>query len=308
MRDCFVAALLEIARQNRRVLLMTGDLGFGVLDSFARELPLQFLNAGVAEQNMTGMAAGLALEGRTVFTYSIANFPTLRCLEQLRNDVCYHEANVKVVAIGGGFSYGALGMSHHATEDIAILRALPGISVHAPCDEVETSAITSLLVTQDGPSYLRLDKSKLAPLQDADEFRPGRLRLLRSGRHAAIMVCGGIAGEAIKAAESLAREGIECAVVSVHTLKPIDAEGVLDIARRYPAVLTLEEHVLSGGLGSIVAEILVDSGIRPRAFARMALPDQYCSVVGTQEYLRAHRGLDALTVANRMKALLSTAC
>src|SRR6185437_12163498 len=159
MRDAFIRALAEMAEADRRVLLVTGDLGFGVFDQYRRRFPGQFLNAGVAEQNMTMVATGLALEGRVVFTYSIANFPTLRCLEQIRSDAAYHQANLKVVAIGGGFSYGALGISHHATEDLAILRALPGITVLAPGDLWEAEQATRVLAATPGTAYLRLDKS-----------------------------------------------------------------------------------------------------------------------------------------------------
>ena len=307
MRDCFVASLLEHARRDNHIVLITGDLGFGVLDRFARELPLQYLNAGVAEQNMTGVATGMALEGRTVFTYSIANFPTLRCLEQVRNDVCYHNANVKVVAIGGGFSYGALGMSHHATEDIAILRALPGISVHAPCDEIETRALTDLLVRDDGPAYLRLDKSKVGLVEGAEAFRPGRLRRLRRGTRVAILACGGIAAEALVAAETLARDHVECSVFSAHTLKPFDVDGLLSVVGEHEVLVTLEEHVLAGGLGSLVAETLADAGTYPRAFRRLALPDRYCSTVGTQDYLRAQLGVHAPSVVACIRSLLDPA-
>src|SRR3954468_17255260 len=154
MRDAFTRRLEELAAQDPRIFLITGDLGFGVLDPFEKKFPKQYLNAGVAEQNMTGLATGLALEGRVVFTYSIGNFPTLRCLEQIRNDAAYHEANVKIIAIGGGFSYGALGMSHHATEDLAILRAIPGITVVAPGDDLETRGATRALVETPGTCYL----------------------------------------------------------------------------------------------------------------------------------------------------------
>ncbi len=256
MRDAFVDTLLECARNDRRVTLITGDLGFCVLDKFSRELPKQFINAGVAEQNMTGLAAGMALEGKTVFTYSIANFPTLRCLEQIRNDVIYHDANVKIVAIGGGFSYGALGMSHHATEDVAIMRVLPGIKVYAPCDDVEADALTALMVAAPGPCYLRLDKSKINQA-GAEDYIPGALRCLRQGGDVAIIGYGGILGEALNAAEQLSKEGVECAVYSAHTLKPFDTATLLRLACEMPAIVTLEEHVRTGGLGSLVADVLV---------------------------------------------------
>src|SRR5947199_4391670 len=156
MRGAFFRALLELAEQDERVCLVVGDLGFGVVEEFARRFPKRFLNAGVAEQNMTGIAAGLALSGKIVFTYSIANFPILRCVEQIRNDVCYHRANVKVVAVGGGFAYGSLGATHHATEDLAIMRALPEMSVVAPGDPEEAAVATEAVAAQDGPCYLRL--------------------------------------------------------------------------------------------------------------------------------------------------------
>ncbi len=304
MRDTFVRALLGHARANRQLILVTGDLGFGVLDGFSKELPAQFINAGVAEQNMTGLAAGLALEGKNVFTYSIANFPTLRCLEQIRNDVAYHQASVNVVAIGGGFSYGALGMSHHATEDIAILRALPGMRVFAPCDEAETVALVDQMVEQPAPTYLRLDKSKVGA-GHGEAVVPGELRRLREGRHVAIVGYGGILAEALAAAATLDGEGIGCAVYSAHTLKPFDGESLLRIAHEHDALLTLEEHVPQGGLGSLAADTFVEAGELPARLARMSLPDTFSSIVGSQEYLRARHGLDAHAIAARVRRLLA---
>ncbi|EHR72934.1 transketolase, alpha subunit [Burkholderiales bacterium JOSHI_001] len=299
MRDTFVKTLLRLAHQREEVTLVTGDLGFGVLDGYARELPRQYINAGVAEQNMTGLAAGMALEGHTVFTYSIANFPTLRCLEQIRNDVLYHGAPVNVVAIGGGFSYGALGMSHHATEDVAILRALAGLRVYAPCDEHETVAITEHLVAQPGPSYLRLDKSKAAAV-DAPAFQHGRLRPLQRGADVALLAYGGIMVEVLAAARTLAAEGLSCSVISAHTLKPFDSAGLADLARSHRLLVTVEEHNQIGGLGTLVAETMVDTGaLRP--LLRLALPDAYSSIVGSQEYLRQRHGLDATAIAARVR-------
>jgi transketolase len=303
MRDTFVATLLKQARADKRVILVTGDLGFGVLNTFSRELPEQYLNAGIAEQNMTGVAAGMGLEGKIVFTYSIANFPTLRCLEQIRNDIAYHDANVKIVAVGGGFSYGSLGMSHHATEDLAILRAIPNVAVHAPCDDLEVRELTEMLVRQKGPAYLRLDKSKVDPGIGA-AFEAGNLRCMRAGRRVAIIACGGIVADALTAAEGLMVEGIDCAVFSAHTLKPFDVASILRIATEYEAVVTIEEHVLSGGLGSLVAETLMDAAVIPRRFTRIALPDEHSSIVGSQEYLRERLRIDARAVAERVRILM----
>ena len=172
MRTAFIRALEEVAAEDDHVMLVVGDLGFGVVEAFAERFPDRYVNAGVAEQNMTGIAAGMALSGRVVFTYSIANFPTLRCLEQVRNDVCYHNADVKIVAVGGGFVYGSLGMSHHATEDLAIMRALPNMTVIAPGDPVEAAAATRAVVNRPGPCYLRLGRAGEPIVHGSDiEFR-----------------------------------------------------------------------------------------------------------------------------------------
>lgn len=305
MRDAFVEALLSHAHTDRRIMLITGDLGFGVLTNYSKELPAQFINAGIAEQNMTGLAAGLALEGRNVFTYSIANFPTLRCLEQIRNDVLYHDASVNIVAIGGGFSYGALGMSHHATEDVGIMRTLPGLRVFAPCDEIETAALVEHMVTNPAPSYLRLDKSK-AVAANSDPFLYGRLRQLRRGARVALVGYGGIVSEVLAAVDLLDAVGIDCAVYSAHTLKPFDSKALIKLAVDYDAIVTIEEHVPTGGLGSLAADAFLDAGTMPRRFARLCLPDAYSSIVGSQEYLRMRHGLDALAIAARVRKLLES--
>ncbi len=305
MRDVFVARLLEIAKADPRVMLVTGDLGFGVLDTFARSLPGQFLNVGVAEQNMTGVATGLALEGRIVFTYSIGNFPTLRCLEQVRNDACYHGADVKVVAIGGGFSYGALGISHHATEDLAILRALPNITVVSPGDDWETAEATEALVATPGTCYLRLDKSTAGQTQRPGErFALGKARVVRDGTDVTIATTGGILGVVLQAADVLAETGIMPRVLSVHTLKPFDRQAILDACRGTGGLLTVEEHTLDGGLGSAVAEACMDAGVRPMRFSRIGLTAGFSSIVGSQTYLRTRYGMDAQAIIERVRSML----
>jgi transketolase len=305
MRDAFVKALELHAHHDKRIMLITGDLGFGVLTNYSKELPAQFINAGVAEQNMTGLAAGLALEGRNVFTYSIANFPTLRCLEQIRNDVLYHDASVNIVAIGGGFSYGALGMSHHATEDIGIMRTLPGLRVLAPCDETETVSLVEEMVNNPAPSYLRLDKSK-AIVAGAETFVPGKLRQMRRGARVAMVGYGGIIAEALVAADMLDSVGIDCAVYSAHTLKPFDRESLIKLAIDFDVLVTVEEHVPNGGLGTLAADTFLDAGVMPRRFARLCLPDAYSSIVGSQEYLRMRHSLDAPSIAARVRELLES--
>jgi transketolase len=306
MRNAFIAELLELVPEDPRLMLITADLGFGVFEEFARRYPKQFLNAGVAEQNMTGLATGLALEGRVVFTYSIANFPSLRCLEQIRNDAAYHEANVKVVSIGSGFSYGALGISHHATEDIAILRALPGLTVVSPGDEWEVRQATRALIETPGTCYLRLDKSKAPPThRPGDEFKIGAARLVREGLDLTIAVTGGILEVALQAADELsARHRIECRVLSVHTAKPLDMAAIENAARETGGILALEEHTVEGGLGGAIAESLMERGVIPRAFVRAGLRAGFSSAVGGQEYLRRLYGLDRDGVVEKALKLL----
>jgi transketolase len=309
LRDAFVRVLSELAPDHPEVLLLTGDLGFGVLNNYIRDFPRQFLNVGVAEQNMAGLAAGLALEGHTAFTYSIGNFPTLRCLEQIRNDICYHEANVKVVCVGGGLSYGPLGISHHATEDLAILRALPGMLVLSPCDLWEAAEATRYLVTQHrGPAYLRLDKSAVpATRQPEERFEPGRIRTVREGTDVTLAATGGILDEALQAAERLAGEGVSCRVLSVHTVKPLDVETLAAAATETGGMVTLEEHAVDGGLGGAVAEALLEAGCAPGFFARIGLRNTFSSAVGSQKYLRQVYGLDAAAVVRTVTEQLQTA-
>jgi transketolase len=308
VRDTFIKTLTELAEKDERIFLITGDLGFGVLETFARRFPKQFLNAGVAEQNMTGLATGLAMEGRIAFTYSIANFPILRCLEQIRNDAAYHGANVKVVSIGGGFSYGALGMSHHATEDIAIMRALPEVSVLAPCDHWETAEATRAVAAAAGVCYLRLDKSVAPATNSPDEaFSLGRARIVKRGMTLAVVACGGILGEVLTAADIVERQGIRPTVVSMHTVKPIDCDIIRSLTANHDAILTVEEHGLIGGLGSAVAEVLADGGRMPKRFRRLGVRDKsFVSIVGSQQYLRKHLGLDAPAIAKEILELTAS--
>ncbi len=305
MRTTFIQTLTEMAARDPRVTLIVGDLGFGVVMDFARRFPDQFLNAGVAEQNMTGVAAGMALAGRIVFTYSIANFPTLRCLEQIRNDVCYHGANVTVVAVGGGFAYGALGMTHHATEDLAILRALPEMSVVAPGDPAETAAAVRACAAGIGPVYLRLGRAG-EPMVHAGpiDWQLGKAITLREGSDVTLISTGGMLATSMAVAKTLCEAGIGARVLSMHTLKPLDMEAILSAARATRRLVTLEEHSLIGGLGGAVAEVLAEAGLAGVRFRRMALPSVFNTAVGEQEYLRAIHGLDCHSLAGRVQEFL----
>ncbi len=291
MRDAFIAELTTLAEQDPSVMLITGDLGFGVLTDFAARFPDQFLNAGVAEQNMTGLAAGLALEGHKVYTYSIANFTTLRPLEQVRNDICYHNADVTLVSVGGGFSYGQLGMSHFATEDMAILRALPNMNVIAPVDPWETRCLTQQMAEKPGPKYLRLDKGQGGSSEEPVTL--GQIRTVREGTDVTLLAVGAILSEALKAAEILAQNGVEARVLAVHSLKPLDTQTVLAAARQTGGLVTIEEHTVIGGLGAAVAECCLENDAAPGFFRRIGLPDIYPTVVGDQDYLRGVYHMDA---------------
>ena len=292
MRNAFLDELFELAKRNPRIVLVTGDLGFSVVERYMEELPDQFVNAGVAEQNMTGLAAGMALSGKIVFTYSIANFPTLRCLEQIRNDVCYHGANVKVVCVGGGFAYGALGMTHHATEDLGVMRMLPNMVVVAPGDPIETRAATRAIVAHEGPCYLRLGKAGEPVVHDQEiAFALGTALIVRDGRDVTLISTGGMLHGAMEAAGSLAADGVDVRVISMHTLEPLDKEAVFSAARETQAIITLEEHGIVGGLGSAVAELLAESSERV-PFRRMGVPRRFSPRVGSQEFMLGENGLD----------------
>lgn len=301
MRSAFVSALIRAAESDSSIVLVTGDLGFGVLTDFAARLPAQFVNAGVAEQNMTAIACGLALEGRKVFTYSIANFATLRCLEQIRNDVCYHEANVTVVAVGGGYSYGQLGHSHFATEDVAIMRTLPGLKVFTPSSAWEAAKATEYVIAAGGPAYLRLDRTAAPENATNEPFEFGRARAITSGSDVAIFAFGSVVTEALKAEQELRHFGIAVRVVSIHTMKPFDRDNVIDAARSRMGIVSLEEHSTVGGLGSVIAETCMEARILPRFYLRFGLQDRFPEVVGDQDYLRRLAGIDAETIAQSVR-------
>lgn len=306
MRDTFVKTLIEEAKKDKNIELVTGDLGFGVLKPYFEQLPNQFTNAGIAEQNMTGVAAGMALCGKTVFTYSIGNFPTLRCIEQIRNDCAYPHANVKIVCVGGGFVYGSLGMSHQATEDIAMLRALPEVTVVCPGDLVEAAEATKAIAHTPGTVYLRLGRGGEKRVHDKiDNFQIGKAIKIREAKadcnkKVALFSTGAILDEVTEAAGILEEEGIGVEEYSFHTVKPIDKDVILDCANRYDYIVTVEEHNVIGGFASAVSEVITDSDENVRLI-KIGLNDEYCSKVGNQKYLRAQYGMTAQDIVNKVK-------
>ncbi len=297
MRTAFIQALNELADQDDRVCLVVGDLGFSVIEDFANKHPDQFVNAGVSEQNMIGLAAGMALTGKIVFTYSIGNFATLRCLEQIRNDVCYHRANVKVVAVGGGVAYGNLGVTHHASEDVAIMRALPNMVVVAPGDPIEARLATRAVVALDGPCYLRLGKAGEPVVYEKEpQFELGRAVTVREGKDLTLIASGGMLATAAKVARTLVAQDIDARLVSMHTVKPIDREAVARAATETGYVFTLEEHSIEGGLGGAVAEVMAELDPGHAPLKRIGLRPEFNKTVGDQNYLKALHGLDEESV------------
>jgi len=305
MRNTVVNTLIDLGKKDRDITLITGDLGFGVLKPYWEALPDQFINAGIAEQNMTGVAAGMAVEGKKVFTYSIGNFPTLRCLEQIRNDCAYHDANVNVICVGGGYVYGALGMSHHATEDIAALRALPGVSVICPGDAIEAELAVRTIADTPGTTYLRLGRGGEKLVNTGlREFVIGKAYKLREAdkhkKSAAVFSTGSILEEVSAACDLLEEQGYAVEQYSFPTVKPIDQAVIADCAERFKHIFAVEEHNIIGGLGGAVAEVMAELGTGAKLH-RVGINDFYCVTVGTQQYLREQVGISASAIAERVR-------
>jgi transketolase len=304
MRSLFNKTLLEIAEKNERIYLIVADIGFEEVERFAEIFPDRFFNAGVAEQNMTGMACGIAMEGNIAITYSIANFPTLRCLEQIRNDVCYHKANVKIVAIGSGLCYGALGVSHQSTEDFAIMRSLPDMVILAPADFAEAEAAIHKMIEHQGPVYFRCGRRNEPPVHRGKiDFEIGKAIQVCDGGDITLIGTGTVTHRAFLAAELLKKRGIKARVLSMHTVKPIDAEAITTAARETGAIVTVEEHNILAGLGGAVAEVLSESGIGI-PFKRIGIPDTYVHLVGSQDWLLDHFGFSPESIAETAQKVL----
>ena len=298
MRTAFINQLLEEARHNERVFLLVGDLGYHVIEPFAAEFPDRFMNVGIAEQNMAGVAAGLAMTGYNVYIYSIGNFPTLRCFEQIRNDIAYHKANVKVVSVGAGYAYGSLGATHQATEEIGALRSLPNLVVATPGDPVEARAIATLSANYEGPMYIRLGKAgeKIAHAEEKLDLLIGDLVAVmqKEGNKKAVIACGNILASA---KQQIEMEQLPYDLYSVPFVKPLNQRCLQDIAARYKdGLVTIEEHQRSCGMGSAIIEQLNDlyaAGkiVNYPKVKRIAIPDEFVGVVGNQQYLREVEGL-----------------
>jgi transketolase len=294
MRNSFINALEELAEEDDNIYFITGDLGYSVIEGFQSKFPERFLNAGIAEQNMTGVAAGLSSIGKVVFTYSIANFPIVRCLEQIRNDVCYHNLNVKIVAVGGGLAYASLGYSHHGLEDLAMTRVLPNLIVISPADPVEAQLATRAIAKINGPCYLRLGKANETIIhKEIPEFVIGKCIKIREGDDIVIIGTGSIMTEVIKAADKLNEKGFSIGVVSMHTISHMDIE-YLESVKLKKLVVTVEEHG-EGGLGAAVMEAYAKLDIQVRVLS-INSGKVIHSFAGSQNDLREIYGLDSESI------------
>jgi transketolase len=300
LRNTFVKTLYEEAKINENIVLITGDLGFQLFDDFQKNLPKQFINAGLTEQSMMSMAAGIASTGKRVFVYSIANFSTLRCLEQIRNDVCYMNNSVVVVSVGAGFAYGNLGYSHHATEDIAIMRSLPNMKVISPCDQLETEVVTKILTRTNNPSYLRLGKTGEIDINmNIPSISRGKFNVLSQGKDGYIFFTGSIGIIAKKAAMHLGEMGINVSLISVPFISELDKNYLIQMIENVPIVI-VEEHVSRGGLGAALMESFVSLNMQMK-LNHVSASLENLTLTGDQEFLREANGISITKILDTFK-------
>lgn len=305
MRNAFADELTKLARENDKVVLLSGDIGNKLFDNFKKIDERRFYNCGVAEANMMGVAAGMALSGLRPVIYTITPFTTTRCFEQIRVDACYHKAPVVIVGTGSGLSYAELGPTHHSLEDMAIMRTLPGMRVLAPCDTAEMRLALRAALNEDGPVYIRIGKKGEPAIHSKlPDFHIGKGIVVRSGTDVALIVAGTIMSEVIKAADLLAERGVSAEVVSFHSVKPLDQAYLAQACARFKLLATIEEHSRIGGLGGAVAEWRAPRGDAPVQIS-FGSDDEFMHEVGSQDYARAKFGLTASNIADKVLAALS---
>jgi transketolase len=305
MRDAFAAEITQLAAEDERVVLLSGDIGNRLFDRYKQRHPRRFVNCGVAEANMIGMAAGMALSGLRPVAYTITPFVTTRCLEQIRVDVCYHDTSVIIVGVGAGLSYASLGGTHHACEDIALLRVLPNMTIVCPGDAQEVRQALRAALRRGGPVYLRLGKKGEPVVHErAPELTIGKGIVLREGEDVCLLSTGTVLPLALEAAARLSKDGVGAQVVSLHTVKPLDDELLADVAARVPLLVTIEEHSVLGGLGGSVAEWLADRPARLARLLRIGTADEFMHGGGEHEDAREHAGLTPEKIAERTLATL----
>jgi transketolase len=286
MRNAFVNTLTELARNDDNVFLVTADMGFSVFEDFREEFPDRFLNTGIAEQNTIGIAAGLAMSGKVVYVYSIIPFITMRCFEQIRLDLAYNNANVKLVGVGAGFTYGSMGSSHHAIEDISIMRSIPNMTVLCPGDPFETEELIKRSYEKNGPVYIRLGKNGEPTIhKNKNKIKIGELIPITTGNDLILITTSNTLELAKSWVDEWNMDGVKVNLVSAPTIKPINQLSVLKLINRNIPIITLEEHNIVGGLGSTISEIIAESG-KGVTFRRMGINDEFSHHVGSAEFQR----------------------
>ncbi len=306
MRSTFVNTLTELARKNDKVICVIGDTGFSVFEKFEKEFNDRFINVGIAEQNFVSVGAGLAAMGMKPYIYNVVSFMTLRGMEEIVLDVCYQENPVVLVGVGGGHAYGSAGPTHHAYFDIAMMRMMPNMTVVCPADPVEMKAVMEASETFNKPLYIRIGRS-VDPVVHKRQisFQIGQGICLKQGKDAVLLATGTMVKDAISVCELLENLDIDIALYSVHTIKPIDMELIQECMEHYPAIFTLEEHSMNGGLGSAVGDVILEGTKHSNVtFKKFGFPDMFAPVTGSREYLNAHYGLDAQSIANQIREVL----
>jgi len=302
-RDFVDQVLLEMERDSS-IVFLTGDLGFNALEKIREKFPERFLNVGIAEQHMIGMASGLALEGKKVIAYSIASFATMRPYEQIRDDVCYQNLDVKIVGTGGGYNYPSHGVTHHTVEDVAIMNVLPHMQVLCPGHSWEAREATKAMVRHTGPAYIRLGKSPGVAYEKgrALRFALGRGFVMRTGKDVVLVSTGNVLDVALATAELIEKKsGMSVGVLSMPSIKPFDEKLLLKHVRSAKGVFTIEEHSTTGGLGAVVATVLAKNGIGGKTFEAFGFPpESFLKAVGNRDYLLKQVGLEPVALARRI--------
>ncbi len=306
MRNTFVKTLTQLAEKDERIFVITPDLGFSVLEEFEQKFPDRFLNVGIAEANAISIASGLALSGKIVYVYSIIPFVTMRPFEQIRVDVAYMNTNVRLVGVGAGITYGPAGATHHAIEDIAIMRALPNMTVFCPCDPYEVEEIIKESINHTGPIYFRLAKRGESTISDiSKKIKLGKANYIQKKENSniAILFTSNASDIALEISKDLENNNIDIDLISMHTIKPFDYMTLKNIINTKKYVFTIEEHSIIGGLGSVVSEYIAESSQNP-VFKRFALPDEYSHYVGSQMFIREKFNFTAEQIIQKIKELI----
>lgn len=304
MRDAFFVRLYELARKDKNVILISADMGAPSLDKFRRDLASQFINVGIAEENMVVVATGLALSGKKVFIYAIMPFVTSRCFEMLKVNLSLMNISVTAIAVGAGFSYDDSGPTHHCTEDIAIMRVLPNMTIFSPSDSIMAAEFAEIAYRTKGPSYVRLDREILTPIhKKSDDFSLG-LASLRKGEKVAIISTGNMVHTALKVCDRLAGYSVDASVIDLYRIKPTNQKLLLEKIKSVETVVTLEEHLICGGIGSIVAEVFADNRITI-PLKRFGIKDRYYYAYGGRKNIQSICGLDTGNITKGILDMLN---